>query len=245
MVRRHFLELAQATADRVGSRRFLVNLKRDHSLRVMALAHRILQVHALRPYERILLAALVHDVGRFPQLEHFGTFCDAQSVDHGAEGARLLETSSLLAGLRPEEQAWIRQVVAFHNRRQLPPVAEDIAVGLSVVRDADKLDIVRVVLAGLEAGEIDDVVALGLRPDPGYTPQVLEALAQGDAPDYRHLTFVDDLKLFLAAWGGHLVFAESRRIFSDRNYLGRLEKLASPHPFVPQLFSQFRQALLS
>lgn len=242
-VRRAFLALAEASASRLDSGRQMIDLKRDHSLRVMALAHRILTAHGLEPYELGMVAALLHDVGRFPQFERFRTFRDAESVDHGAEGERLLAASDLLVAFDAAEQAVIRQVVAVHNRRHLPPLSPAVERLAHVVRDADKLDIVRVVLAALESGPVDPTVTLGLRTEPGLSPAVLAALARGETPDYGQLAFVDDFKLFLAAWSQCLRFSESRRIFAARGYLGRLRALLPAHPTVEALFASWAAAL--
>ncbi len=242
-VRRKFLALAHASAHRVGPDRHLIELKRNHSLRVMAIAHGILLAHGIVPYELGLVAALLHDVGRFPQFERFRTFRDADSLDHGAEGANMLANSHLLEAFAPHEQEMIRQIVAVHNRRQLPPLDPGCEALAHVVRDADKLDIVRVVLAALEGGSVDPTITLGLRTEPGVSPGVVASLERGEAPDYGQLASVDDFTLFLAAWSQGLHYPASRRMFAARGYLARLRALLPPdQPVLDALFAAWRKA---
>ena len=69
-----------------------VKLKIDHTYRVAALCDRIAASLGLPPEERDLawLCGLLHDVGRFEQLRRYGTFNDAESIDHAAMSARVL-----------------------------------------------------------------------------------------------------------------------------------------------------------
>jgi hypothetical protein len=244
-VLRAFMTEAEASAQRVGNARRLVDLKRDHSLRVMALVSRLLKAHSVEPYEIGIVAALLHDVGRFSQFEQYRTFRDAVSIDHGAAGAAFLAASSLLDAFSASEKDAILRIVSLHNRRALPVLDPPWDVLLHAVRDADKLDIVRVVLGALEKGEVDSTVTLGLRTEPGVSPGVLQTLSRGEAPDYGQLVSVDDFKLFLAAWSACLSFQESRRIFVRRRYLQRIWAVLPQTPPIAELFQRFADALRS
>ena len=69
-----------------------VKLKIDHTYRVAGFCQRIARSLELS-HEDIDLAwfcGLLHDVGRFEQLRNYGTFIDAQSIDHALYGAEIL-----------------------------------------------------------------------------------------------------------------------------------------------------------
>jgi hypothetical protein len=224
-MRSRFVELAGGYAERLGARREHIVLKRDHSLRVHALAARIVAGEGLAPALPYLAASLLHDIGRFPQFERFGTYRDDESVDHGDEGAAFLEESVLLKAFGERERDCIIQAVRMHNKREIPegmaPLARSVC---EVVRDADKLDIVPVVLSKMQAaGPRDPVVMLGLADEPAaWTPSVLETVAAGGNPSYGELRCFNDFALLLASWGPVLVHRSSRRIFAHRGYLDRL-----------------------
>ncbi len=211
-----------------------MELKRDHSLRVLAEARAI--TASLGPADgldraadpgqerEIHVAALYHDAGRFPQLVRWGTFDDKTSANHGTLGVRAIRACGLLDGARPGPARLVRVVVALHNRRLMPrglPPRMDLA--LRVVRDADKLDILRVMLAQFRSGARNDVVTLGLaRDEAAYTPTLLTRLLEGRQGVYEDMRFVNDFKLLLLSWASGLEFAASRRAFLERGYVREL-----------------------
>lgn len=69
-----------------------VKLKIDHTYRVAALCEQIAQSISLSSDDVDIawFSGLLHDVGRFEQLRWFGTFNDAQSIDHAMYGAEIL-----------------------------------------------------------------------------------------------------------------------------------------------------------
>ncbi|ACU90531.1 HD domain-containing protein [Desulfomicrobium baculatum] len=224
-MRARFVEMAGEYAQRLGDRREHIVLKRDHSLRVHALAAKIVARESIAPAAPYLAAALVHDIGRFSQFERFGTYRDDESVDHGEEGADFLRGGDFLAAFEPQVRECIIMAVRLHNKREIPADLEPLSRSLCiVVRDADKLDIVPVVLSKLSApGPRDSVVTLGLMDEPqAWTEDIADVVAGGESPAYGDLRYINDFKLLLASWGPKLVHGASRRIFAGRGYLDRL-----------------------
>jgi putative nucleotidyltransferase with HDIG domain len=231
--RARFVRLATEYADRLGERREHIVLKRDHSLRVHALASRIAAREGLDRPALHAAAALLHDIGRFPQFERFGTYRDDDSVDHGEEGARFLEAEGeeFLEAFGSHERGCIVLAVRLHNKRELPANLDPLTRSIcDAVRDADKLDIVPVVLSKMLApGPRDPVVTLGLADEPAaWTGAVLDAVAAGGTPAYKDLRCLNDFALLLASWGPVLAHGASRAIFDRRGYLDRLFSLL-PH----------------
>ncbi|WP_051307021.1 HD domain-containing protein [Desulfomicrobium escambiense] len=245
-MRSQFVGLAGGYAERLGERREHIVLKRDHSLRVHALAARIVAGEGLAPALPYLAASLLHDIGRFPQFERFGTYRDDESVDHGDEGASFLDESGLLDCFAGRERDCIVQAVRMHNKREIPEGMDPLARSIcDVVRDADKLDIVPVVLSKMQAaGPRDPVVTLGLADEPtAWTPSVLETVAAGGNPSYKDLRCMNDFALLLASWGPVLVHRSSRRIFAGRGYLDRLFVLLPSDPGIGALRADLARRL--
>lgn len=224
-MRGRFVLLAGEYAERLGTRREHIALKRDHCLRVHALAAKIVARESISPSGPYLAAALLHDIGRFSQFERFGTYRDDESVDHGEEGADFLRGGDFLATFDPPVRECVIEAVRLHNKREIPlgldPLTKSLCV---VVRDADKLDIVPVVLSRIgAAGPADGVVTLGLADEPGaWSEAIFEIVAGGESPAYGDLCCINDFKLLLASWGPKLEHRASRRIFAERGYLDRL-----------------------
>ena len=69
-----------------------IKLKIYHTYRVAAICERIAKSLSLsvEDIELAWLLGMLHDVGRFEQLKRYGTFSDAQSIDHAHFGVELL-----------------------------------------------------------------------------------------------------------------------------------------------------------
>lgn len=69
-----------------------IKLKVDHTYRVAALSERIARSLGLGDDDTNLawLIGMLHDIGRFEQLRNYGTFSDAESIDHAHYGVELL-----------------------------------------------------------------------------------------------------------------------------------------------------------
>lgn len=69
-----------------------IKLKVDHTYRVAALSERIARSLGLGDDDTNLawLIGMLHDIGRFEQLKNYGTFFDAESIDHAHYGVELL-----------------------------------------------------------------------------------------------------------------------------------------------------------
>lgn len=225
-----------------------IALKRDHTWRVLQEAERItasLDI-AQRLARLIELSALVHDIGRFPQLRDFGTFDDSRSVNHGLLGFRTLRREGLLESLDPAARKLVLQTVLWHNRPSLPSgIPPDLDCALKAVRDADKLDIYRVVISHLQApGPKDETVTLGLRDDPeAYNPAIVERVMAGRGVRYEQMGSVNDFALLLCSWSSDLNFEATRRAVLKRGYMADLCSLLPDAPPIRQLQAELFRRL--
>ncbi len=220
-----------------------VDIKINHSLRVLELARKLTAALPLPVELRELahLAALFHDVGRFPQYARYQTFHDQKSVNHGLQGVITLKQHQVLAALPAAAQKLVLAAVGLHNRRALPAGLAPLARYLTwIVRDADKLDIFAVMLAHFHPeAPPNKVVNLGLNLDPEkYTPAILAAVQQRQMVNYHDMVWVNDFKLLLASWLYDLNFAPSKEIVRERRYLDQLCTFLPPTEEFRQLHRQ-------
>ncbi len=143
--------------------------------------------------------ALLHDVGRFPQIEAYGTYNDAASVDHAILGVLIVRREGLLSSLPKDERRRICQAIALHNRYSLPPRSAKKRL-IRMVRDADKLDILRIVSAHHVGEGQNPALDLGLPHLPGYTPKLLKDVLEGRMARMVDAASVNDLKLLYLSW---------------------------------------------
>ena len=186
---------------------------------------------------------MLHDIGRFEQVRRFHTFMDAESVDHAKFGAELLFGEEKLIRRFLDEADWDRRIqdaIYWHSAYRLPDsLKEDLFC--HILRDADKLDILRVNLeTPLE--EIYNVTTEELRQSV-VTPEVMDAV-KGHHTVLRSVkkTPVDHVV-------GHicltfeLVYPESRKIVREQGYLDRMMQFESENPKTLEQFGEIREEM--
>ena len=169
------------------------------------------------------LIGLLHDVGRFPQFAQYRTFNDPRSVDHCRLGVEVLRSEGVLDVLSSEERQWVETAVACHGRKTLPPdLRGQTLLHAKIIRDADKLDIFRVVVDAYRRYREDKKgfsFEIELPDVPEYTPEVLEAVQQGRLIDYHLLRTLTDMKLCQLSWVYDFNFVASLKRLTERGYL--------------------------
>ncbi len=127
-----------------------IALKIAHTYRVADNCEKIARSIGL-PDEDIELAwlsGMLHDVGRFEQVKRYNTFIDSESVDHAEFGADLLFGKDRLIENYISDRSWddlIEIVIRQHNKyRMLESIEGRTLVFCNILRDADKVDILRV-----------------------------------------------------------------------------------------------------
>lgn len=223
-----------------------VKLKIDHTYRVAGFCQEIARSAGLSQEDTDLswFCGLLHDVGRFEQLRNYGTFIDAQSIDHAMYGAEILFDSGRIRDYVEDcsEDVFLRKVVSCHSAYRIPEEYDERTVLFAnILRDADKIDILRVnVETPLE--EIYNVSTDVLRNDP-VTPAVLQAFLEGHTV-LRALkrTSVDNVV-------GHislvyeLVFPISLHMVKEQGYLNQLMEFESNNPDTEENFVLIRQRM--
>lgn len=163
-----------------------------------------------------LLAALYHDVARFEQYLRFRSFKDAQTVNHGLLGIKIAKKEKMLAGEDRKVAGIALAAIGLHNRYALPKnLPEEISFAANVVRDSDKLDILRVMDEHLSApGPYNPTVVLSLPDDPDlHSKETIAATLAGRVASYSDLKSVNDFRLLLGSWLYEMHFPASRRRF--------------------------------
>lgn len=126
-----------------------IRLKVDHTLSVCDLCVRIADSLSLSAEDTDLawMMGLLHDIGRFEQVRQYHTFRDSESVNHARFGADLLFQEGLIREYLREDlyDDLIGKAVRNHNAYRLPEGLSDRErTFCQILRDADKIDILRV-----------------------------------------------------------------------------------------------------
>ena len=128
-----------------------INLKIEHTYKVVEISEYIAKSLKLNN-EDIYLAkiiALLHDIGRFDQAKFFDSFDDYMTIDHANHGVKLLFDDGLIKDFSIDEKYHdiIFHAVKSHNKYAIEEdLTEKQLLHSKIIRDADKIDIFRVIL---------------------------------------------------------------------------------------------------
>lgn len=207
----------------------MMQLKRVHTDFVVKNARLIADGEGFAPEERevALAAALLHDTGRYEQLKRFNTFRDGESIDHAVFSHDIVKSQGWLGRVFADASEGYRQAilnaVLYHNRRVLPDDMDPLtAVAAHTVRDADKLDIFRVLEERLTASDwrSDTRAFWSLPTTVPPSPSVIECVESGKPVAYQQIMSLSDFVLIQVGWMiSGLHFAVSRRLCRERNHL--------------------------
>ena len=197
----------------------MMQLKRTHTAFVVKNAREIAEGEGFSPelLEDALIAALLHDTGRYEQLKVYDTFRDADSVDHAVFSHKIVT-----------EKGWITDkaildAILFHNRRDVPDGLDERTLKLShIVRDADKLDIFRVLETEIASTDWrkDSRAFWNLAVNDPPNPAVVKAIMEHRPVDYQNIKSLSDFVLIQVGWMvSGLYYATTRRICRERNHL--------------------------
>lgn len=246
-----------------------IKLKIDHTYRVAGLCQRIAESLGLSESDVDIawLLGMLHDIGRFEQIRRFGTFNDAQSVDHAEFGADLLFKEGLIrkfaegyyeecelarSGNEEAEQiiknnehhnkdtGLLEMAIRQHNKyRVKEDLTERQRMFCDILRDADKVDIFKV-NADIPMEIIYDVTTEELK-NGIITKEVLESF-------YKKETVLKSVRRSAVDHiVGHisllfeLVYKESYRQAKEQGYVYKLLDFKSDVPEVNAEFDDMRK----
>ena len=197
----------------------MMELKRVHTGKVVENAAAIADGEAFTREERelALAAALLHDTGRYEQLKRYNTFRDSESVDHAVFSHDIVKEKGWIGDDR------VLKAVLYHNRRELPddldPIGRKVA---ETVRDADKLDIFRVLEDQVETTDWrgDSRAFWNLKVSAPPNPEVVSAIGELRPVDYQHIRSLADFVLIQVGWMiSGLCFKTSLKLCRERGHL--------------------------
>ena len=213
-----------------GTMPVMMRLKRAHTGFVVQNAEAIADGEGFSAEERevALAAALLHDTGRYEQLRRYNTFKDSDSVDHAVFSHDIVKEKGWIEKVEVEGRGlqWkgaIFKAVLYHNRRDLPEDMDPLTeVAAHTVRDADKLDIFRVLEDRVSHSDWkkDTRAFWDLAISAPPNPVVVECIEKGQPVDYQNIKSLSDFVLIQVGWMiSGLHFATARRICRERNHL--------------------------
>ncbi len=210
----------------------MLELKLKHSIRVSGICSDIAGSLGWDKYEDTWLAftvGLLHDVGRFPQYSKYGTFFDSVSLDHGDLGAQIVSEKFDWEDIPDNFRDNIITSVKYHNKKSLPSGLDPDEYRWScLVRDADKIDIYRLVEERLDKGTIFEMLPRHLNAE-GLTPELVEEIRNTGTGSYSSAKSLQDYRLIQLTWGCDLNFPPSVAILKEEKIIERICEDLGPY----------------
>jgi len=178
----------------------------------------------------ILLAetiGLFHDVGRFRQYVKYQTFSDSKSQNHSKLGIEVLQENDVLNDLSAEMQEIIYKSIINHSRAKIiPDQNKQVLFYSQLIRDADKLDIWRLITEYymLKDEKKNKTLELELPDSVGISNEVFEAIINKKVVLKESMKTLNDFKLLQIGWLFDLNYNYSIKRLYEKKYLERIFK---------------------
>lgn len=122
----------------------------EHTFRVMKNAEKIAKSLNLDDEDITLakLIGLLHDIGRFHQLEKYNTINDKKTIDHASYGVDILFNDHYIEKYTTNKEYYsiIKKSIANHNKLTTEPnLTNREQLFVNIIRDADKIDILHII----------------------------------------------------------------------------------------------------
>lgn len=228
-----------------------IELKEIHTLKVSR--HAVDIAKSLNLSEKDVntaeLIGLFHDIGRFEQFKKYKTFKDSLSENHASLGVKILEENKILEDLDDSRRKVIIKAISLHNTKELPGNlnAKD-TLFCKIIRDADKLDIFRIVVEYEKERQFNPNPAIDNLPfTAGYNKTLLDDIFCGRKTSNNSLKNYNDRKLYELNWILDLNFPFSVNYIKEKEVLKNLinclpknEEINSVYTYLENYIENFR-----
>ena len=185
----------------------LIELKYNHTKRVANLMILIASKMNLSTREIILayLIGLFHDLGRFEQVNREHKFTNLH-FDHGAYSNKILFNDNLINKFEVSSNLYllIRKAVYFHNKKDIPSNLDEYEdLFVKMIRDADKIDIIRVMSNSYQEFSVPP------------KNELMDKYLSGDTLDLKLINNKSEKALLHLSFMKDLSFAESFEVLKE------------------------------
>ncbi len=219
-----FTEYVRSFKYRVPDWKKNIGLKEIHSWKVSKEAVSIGLSLGLDRSDLLLAEAigLLHDIGRFEQYLQHKTFADSRSVNHGEYGAEIVERTNTLDFIESRDRHIIIDAIRYHNAINIPNnLSERSILFLSLLRDADKLDIYRVVTEHYQnkGHKTNTTLELDLEDTDHISDFAINSIFSHKPIKYNDLQSLNDFKLLQLSWVFDINYHKTAQLILQREYL--------------------------
>ena len=208
-------------------------LKFEHSRRVAKNARLIADYNGFTESMVVLaeVCGLLHDIGRYRQLQEYGTFNDLLSINHGECGYEVLLELGWLDILPEKSRECVLTATRLHNGKTIPDVIDDetILIFLKLVRDSDKLDIYYVLYDALKYKNYEKYpqIVRNLEIDVAASRTIVNSITENPTHpiNYNDAKSLTDFLLIAVQWSYDLHSFGSYKIMLERQLLEKVMEI--------------------
>jgi hypothetical protein len=171
------------------------------------------------------ILGLFHDIAHFRELSSSPYFSDLTETGHAEAGAELLTHLPPFKQLEAAKQDILQKVTIFHNKPELPRKENEFVVYyLKLIRDADKLDVLRMTADFLTYRDVkvSPADSLNLSKSPAISPNITRAIIEGLIPKKEDMVTFNDFILLQLSWVFELTYRKTYLLLNQRGYVKRL-----------------------
>ena len=200
------------------------NIKRDHSFRVADLTIYLGERLGLNEEEQNLayFIGLFHDIGRFRQLVDFNTFNDQKSIDHADYSVQILKEEGILEKFGIKDKKLVYVAIQNHNKLNLPvELSEQELKFAKLIRDADKLDILKVLTdyySNINA-ESNHTLTWELPKGKSVSDAVSKEILAGELVSKKNVISDIDVKIMQLSWVYDINYRPTFELLVKNRYL--------------------------
>ncbi|SMC21428.1 HDIG domain-containing protein [Clostridium acidisoli DSM 12555] len=201
-----------------------IKLKEEHTKRVCDNANMISRDIKINEHDKNIaeIAALFHDIGRFEQFKKYKTFNDKISENHALLGIKVLKQEKVLSNLKEEDQKCIFKAIENHNLFKLEKdLDEKSSLFSKIIRDADKLDIYKVVTDYYKEPEDKKNTAIehDLPNTKGYSSEFMVDIMNGKNSSNKYIKNRNDMRLIKLTWIFDINYNISLKQIINKKYI--------------------------
>jgi len=171
------------------------------------------------------ILGLFHDIGRFEQYAKYQTFSDSDSQNHAELGVKVLKEQNTFHKFSDEDKMLLYKAITYHSRAKIPEdESQRVTLFSKLIRDADKLDIWRLVTEYYMVKEDhqNSSLELGLPDSTKISAHVVQSIITREIVKKEDMKTLNDFKLLQIAWVFDLNFSFSKRYLKEKKYLDKI-----------------------
>jgi putative nucleotidyltransferase with HDIG domain len=220
-------------------------IKEEHSKRVAGNSKKLAELLKLEPEDTKLafITAIFHDMGRFKQLVNYDTFNDAVSEDHAEVAVEILKEKGFLNELSLKEQEIVFTAIRLHNKFELPKKPEERELlHARILRDADKLDILKVLSDYYtdKNQKPNHTLTWELPKATQVSPGVVKEVLSGKLVSKHEVKSEMDVKIMQLSWVFDINFKSSIEIIFQNRYLEKIYSSLSKNDTVIEIYRKIK-----